>query len=45
MWQSQVEIEHYFVPYFDHINPVQSAVTQFCQGWGSYALYKCVKYS
>ena len=40
MWQFWVEIEYYFVAYFDRI-AVQSAKTQhFCYGWGSYILLK-----
>ena len=42
MWQSRVEIEHYSVVY---ALPLQRAITQnFCYGWGSYMLCKCVKY-
>ena len=42
MWQSRVEIKHYSVVHYR----VWNVVTQnFRQGWGSYTLCKCVKYS
>ena len=42
MWQSQVEIKHHSVAYFDHITvTVRSAKTQYFRyGWGSYSLCK-----
>ena len=40
MWQSQVEIEHYSIAYFNHI-----IMFKVLYVTGSYVLCKCVRYS